>query len=43
MTPSETSYDNVRAKITELIRNKLFHPDKDNAQLARLSEEFADL
>jgi C-terminal processing protease CtpA/Prc len=43
MTPSETSYDNVRAKITELIRNKLFHPEKDNAQLARLSEEFADL
>jgi carboxyl-terminal processing protease len=43
MTPSETSYDNIRAKITELIRNKLFHPDKDNAQLARLSEEFADL
>ncbi len=43
MTPSETSYDNIRAKISELIRNKLFHPDKDNAQLARLSEEFADL
>jgi C-terminal processing protease CtpA/Prc len=43
MTPSEISYDNVRAKITELIRNKLFHPEKDNAQLTRLSEEFADL
>ncbi|HSU30579.1 MAG TPA: S41 family peptidase [Bryobacteraceae bacterium] len=43
MTPSKTPYDNVRAKIAELIRNKLFHPKKDNAQLARLSEEFADL
>jgi hypothetical protein len=43
MTPSETSYDNVRAKITELIRDKLFHPEKDNAELAKLSEEFTDL
>jgi C-terminal processing protease CtpA/Prc len=43
MTTSETSYDNIRAKIADLIRNKLFHPEKDNAQLARLSEEFVDL
>jgi C-terminal processing protease CtpA/Prc len=43
MTASETSYDSIRTKITELIRNKLFHPEKDNVQLARLSEEFADL
>jgi C-terminal processing protease CtpA/Prc len=38
-----TSHDNIRAKITGLIREKLFHPEKDNVQLARLGEEFADL
>jgi C-terminal processing protease CtpA/Prc len=43
MTPSKTSYDNIRAKIADLIRNNLFHPEKDNAELAKLSEEFADL
>lgn len=43
MTKPKTSSDDVRAKITDLIRNKLFHPEKDNAQLARLSEEFTDL
>ena len=43
MTTPEISHDNIRAKIASLIRNKLFHPEKENAQLARLSEEFADL
>ncbi len=43
MTTPETSHDKIRVKIASLLRNKLFHPEKDNAQLARLSEEFADL
>jgi carboxyl-terminal processing protease len=43
MTTPKTSHDKIREKITGLIRNKLFHPEKDNAQLTRLSEEFADL
>jgi hypothetical protein len=43
MTTPKNSHDNIRTKITGLIRNKLFHQEKDNAQLARSSEEFADL
>jgi C-terminal processing protease CtpA/Prc len=43
MTSPETSYDNIRLKIAGLIQNKLFHPQKDNAELAKLSEEFTDL
>ena len=43
MTSPETSYDNIRLKIAGLIQNKLFHPGKDNAELAKLSEEFTDL
>lgn len=43
MTSPETSYDNIRLKIAGLIQSKLFHPEKDNAELAKLSEEFTDL
>lgn len=43
MTTPETSYDNIRLKIAGLIQSKLFHPEKDNAELAKLSEEFTDL
>jgi hypothetical protein len=39
MTSPETSYDNIRLKIAGLIQNKLFHPGKDNAELAIGSRE----
>jgi len=37
------SYDGVRLKITDLIRQKLFHPHKENSELIELSKEFSDL
>jgi carboxyl-terminal processing protease len=43
MTTSDSSYEGVRSKAAELIRNKLFHPSKENDEIVRLSEEFADL
>ena len=43
MSKSETSYDAIRAKSVDLIRNKLFHPSKENREIVALSEEFADL
>lgn len=43
MRKSEISYDAIRAKSVELIRQKLFHPTKDNREIIALSEEFADL
>jgi hypothetical protein len=42
MTTPEISYDKVRAKTVELIRRKLFHPHKENDEIVRLSDEFAD-
>ena len=33
----------VRSKSAELIRHKLFHPCKENDEIVRMSEEFADL
>jgi C-terminal processing protease CtpA/Prc len=43
MRTGEDSFEQIRTKATELIRNKLFHPYKDNPELMSLSEEFADL
>ena len=43
MTTPDSSYEGVRSKAAELIRNKLFHPSKENDEIVRLSEEFADL
>jgi C-terminal processing protease CtpA/Prc len=43
MTSPESSYDNIRLKIAGLIESRLFHPQKDNVELAKLSEEFTDL
>lgn len=42
MTP-DSSYEAVRSKAAELIRHKLFHPSKENDEIVRLSEDFADL
>lgn len=42
MTTTDSSYEGVRAKAAELIRHKLFHPSKENNEIVRLSEEFAD-
>jgi C-terminal processing protease CtpA/Prc len=43
MTPQATSHDQVRTKVIELIRHKLFHPSKDNNQILALSDEVRDL
>jgi carboxyl-terminal processing protease len=43
MKTGESALEQVKTKATELIRDKLFHPYKDNQELIRLSEEFADL
>ena len=43
MSKSEISYDAIRAKSVDLIRHKLFHPNKENREIIALSEEFADL
>jgi carboxyl-terminal processing protease len=43
MKTEQSELEQVRIKATELIRDKLFHPYKDNQELIRLSEEFADL
>jgi hypothetical protein len=42
MTTPEVSYDNIRSKLVDLIRHKLFHPEKDNSEIIRFSEEFND-
>lgn len=39
MTTSDSSHEAVRRKAVELIRNKLFHPYKENVEIERLSEE----
>lgn len=43
MSKPEESLDGVRAKSVDLIRNKLFHPNKENREIVALSQEFADL
>ena len=43
MTPQQISHDQVRAKVIELIRHKLFHPGKDNKQILALGDEVRDL
>ena len=43
MSKLEESLDAVRAKSVDLIRHKLFHPNKENREIVALSEEFADL
>lgn len=43
MNKADTSLDSVRVKTAELIRQKLFHPHKENSEIVALSEEFADL
>lgn len=43
MTTTDSSYETVRSKAAELIRHKLFHPYKENDEIVRISEEFADL
>ncbi|HEX5422373.1 MAG TPA: S41 family peptidase [Bryobacteraceae bacterium] len=40
---TDSTYESIRTKSAGLIRNKLFHPHKENGELVALSEEFADL
>lgn len=43
MIPKGASHDQVRTRVFELIRHKLFHPDKDNGHLIALSDEMRAL
>lgn len=43
MSKNDNSYESIRAKTADLIRHKLFHPQKENQEIIGLSEEFADL
>jgi carboxyl-terminal processing protease len=43
MNKPENTYESIRAKSADLIRHKLFHPQKENQEIVALAEEFADL
>jgi hypothetical protein len=43
MTATDSSLEAVRSKAAGLIRDKLFHPYKENDEIVRISEEFVDL
>jgi carboxyl-terminal processing protease len=43
MNKPENTYESIRAKSADLIRDKLFHPQKENHEIVALAEEFADL
>lgn len=43
MNKPENTYESIRAKSADLIRHKLFHPQKENQEIVALAEQFADL
>lgn len=43
MSKNNHSYENIRAKTADLIRHKLFHPQKENQEIIALAEEFVEL
>ncbi len=43
MSKNDNRYESIRTKSADLIRHKLFHPQKENQEIIALAEEFTDL